>query len=491
MSERSLPSETPEGAEEESSEIIAGRFRIERPIARGGMAEVFLAEQIGLRRKVALKILAPPGGAEDTENFKERFRLEAETLASLSHPNIVVLHDYGRTEDGRFFLAMEYIDGPRFTDLLREGPFTPERAIDLILQICAALRYAHKRGVIHRDLKPSNLLVKTEDGHEQVRVVDFGLARLTDEQSITRSGMILGSPHCMSPEAVSGADIDARADIYSLGILLFRSVTGKYPFHGATSAATMIAHVNQPTPTFFSANPDLQVPSGLEDVVRRCLEKRPEARYQNVEELAGALAACRAVAPELFESVNITHTVITQKLKRAESRERWRRIVPGVLIGLVTALVGVGIWRLGVDSGPATATTATAASTPPPVVPEEGAEVVRIGPTPTGESPDEVPPGDDAEPSDAGEGEEEGSAADEEDLLEASGPAVEEPPVQAVQPVQPVQPANAGSDAGAAAALVDTPAPDVGDTPDETGPDETEEGGDKDEVVEELMPSPY
>ena len=222
--------------------IIADRYQVDRLIARGGMAAVYLAQHIKLNRAIALKILSPPPDAEDPSSFEERFRLEAETLAQLDHPNIVTLHDYGETEDGRFFLAMEYVEGPRLSDLLREGPLPVDRALRLIIQVCAGLRYSHKKGVVHRDLKPSNLLIRTrEDGEEQVKVVDFGLVKLTEaDQSITRAGLILGSPHCMAPEQVKGLRVDVRTDIYAVGILLFRSLTGQYPFHGPNSAATMI-----------------------------------------------------------------------------------------------------------------------------------------------------------------------------------------------------------------------------------------------------------
>ena len=134
--------------------VVAGRYRVERLIARGGMAAVFLAEQIALRRRVALKILHPPPDADESGNYAQRFRLEAETLATLDHPNIVTLYDYGPSEEGRFFLAMEYIEGPRYTDLIATGCLEPDRTIQLILQVCAALRYAHRHGVVHRDLKP-------------------------------------------------------------------------------------------------------------------------------------------------------------------------------------------------------------------------------------------------------------------------------------------------------------------------------------------------
>ncbi len=273
--------------EAQSPLLTAGRYRVERLIARGGMGAVYLARHIDLHREVALKILAPSPDMEESGSFEERFRLEAETLAALNHPNIVTLYDYGQTDDGRYFLALEYIDGPRFTDLLRDGALPPSDAVRLLLEVCRALRYAHKRGVVHRDLKPSNLLVWTDDeGDEHVKVVDFGLVKvMEDDQSLTRAGLILGSPHCMAPEQIRGDEIDHRADIYAMGVLLFRAVAGKWPFHGESSTATMIAHINNPIPRMADLGMGATVPPLLEDTIRRCLAKRAEDRYADVSSL--------------------------------------------------------------------------------------------------------------------------------------------------------------------------------------------------------------
>ncbi len=265
---------------------LGGRYKVERLIARGGMGSVYLCQDTELPRRLALKVLEARSTGDGQERFEDRFRLEASTLAGLNHPNIVTLYDFGRMEDGRFFLALEYIDGPRFTDLIRTGPMPVDRAVRLLSQVCRALRYAHRRGVVHRDLKPSNLLVRVdEDGEEQVKVVDFGLVKVVDDQSITRAGLILGSPHCMAPEQVRGTEVDHRADIYALGVLLFRAVSGQWPFHGESSTSTMIAHVQQAVPRLASVAPDLLFPEGLESILQRCLEKSPERRYPD----AGAL----------------------------------------------------------------------------------------------------------------------------------------------------------------------------------------------------------
>ncbi|MEQ1503363.1 MAG: serine/threonine-protein kinase, partial [Myxococcota bacterium] len=319
MNEEMPAPRTEHRPEPRGGSIIADRYQVDKLIARGGMSTVYLAHQTKLNRPVALKVLSPPPAGEEAAAFEQRFRREAQTLAQLDHHNIVVLHDYGETEDGRYYLAMEYIDGPRLSDLLKDGPLSPQRALGLLVQVCAGLRYAHKRGVVHRDLKPSNLLIRqNDDGVEQIKIVDFGLVKLTEtDQSITRAGLILGSPHCMAPEQVKGLEVDHRADIYAVGVLLFRTLTGQYPFHGTNSAATMIAHLNHPIPTFYSVAPELEVPPGLEDVVRRCLAKHPSDRYGDMRDVIEALGALMDVPPEglgvrtMTQSSSILHGVDT------------------------------------------------------------------------------------------------------------------------------------------------------------------------------------
>ncbi|MCB9797188.1 MAG: protein kinase [Alphaproteobacteria bacterium] len=317
---------------------VAGRYRVLRMIAKGGMGAVYEAEQMPLGRKVALKVLAEPPSSNDAEAFAHRFFLEASSLARLSHPHTVTLFDYGQTDDGTYFLVMEYVDGVPLSKLLqREGPLPPDRAIRLMLQVARAVANAHRHGVVHRDLKPSNLLVKSDpDGGDVVKVVDFGLAKLTEgDQSITVTGMILGSPHCMAPEQVNGAEVDERTDIYALGVLLFRCVTGHYPFHGSTTTATMIAHIQNPIPTLEEVAPDREFPSGLEDIIRNALAKNPDARYPNVSALIRDLAACGQVPSEELSAVS---TITLPPVKRRSA------LLPALAVsGLLAGLLGVGV----------------------------------------------------------------------------------------------------------------------------------------------------
>ncbi len=274
--------------------VIGGKFRIEKRIARGGQASVYLAYQEPLNRPVALKLLSPPNQeatAEEREAFEQRFLLEARTLAGLDHPNIVTVFDYGETDDGRYYLAMEYISGGRFLDLLKQGRLQAGRAVGLVIQVAQALRYAHKRGVVHRDVKNSNVLVRTLDnGEEQAKVVDFGLVKLSRmDTGLTQTGMILGSPHFMSPEQATGQAVDHRADIYATGVLLYCGLTAKYPFDGPHATAIITAHVTRDVPSFASKAPEAQIPEGLETIVRRCLEKKPGRRYPSMDALIADL----------------------------------------------------------------------------------------------------------------------------------------------------------------------------------------------------------
>lgn len=379
MPDKSAPASQAGRRDTLAGKTIASRYVIERLIARGGMAAVYLAHQVQLKRKVAIKVLRPPPDTEDAGSFHDRFRLEAETLAQLNHTHIVTVYDHGAFDEDQVFLAMEYVDGNRLTDLLRDGPLPVERALDLLMQVCEALRYAHRRGVVHRDLKPSNLLITTnDDGADLVKVVDFGLVKLTEvDVTITSAGLILGSPHCMAPEQVRGHDVDPRTDIYAMGVLLFRCLTGTYPFHGANSTATMIAHLNQPTPTFFSAAPDLEVPDGLENVTRRCLAKNPAERFQTMEELQDALAYFLNISPDQYRTVTRTHATLE---RYAPELRRKRRPLIWVGVGVVAALVlsmvtGAGLWAGaqlfaadrptgGVDTAIGVQTTATVPEAP-------------------------------------------------------------------------------------------------------------------------------
>ena len=321
--------------------LIGGKFRIENRIARGGQASVYLARQEPLNRPVALKILSPPSmeaTEEEREAFEHRFLLEARTLAGLDHPNIVTVFDYGETDDGRYYLAMEYIGGGRFLDLLKRGHLEVGRAVGLVLQVAQALRYAHKRGVVHRDVKNSNVLVRRLDnGEEQAKVVDFGLVKLSKMDSgLTQTGMILGSPHFIAPEQATGQGIDHRADIYATGVLLYCGLTGKYPFDGPHATAIITAHVTRDVPSFASVSPDLRVPDGLEAIVRRCLEKKPGRRFPSMDALIAELLPYHSGSSMEVESGEF-HTLTAGRV--IQPQRDWTAVWAGLIVGGVIVVL--------------------------------------------------------------------------------------------------------------------------------------------------------
>ena len=314
---------------------------------------MYLASDRSLARDVAVKVMAT---AEELGlahgEFQTRFAQEAEVLATLHHPHVVTVYDHGTTDDGLGFLVMEYVDGPRFADLLKEGPLTSQRVCTLLFQVCRALRYAHGLGVVHRDLKPTNLLIRQLGEDTVVKVVDFGLIKLLDAgyaDPITETGTVVGSPHYMSPEQIIGDPVEARTDIYAVGVLLFRSLTGVYPFHGEAPTMTMSAQVSQPVPRFADVAPELELDEHLEAVVRRCLEKRPADRFQDMTELMEAMLPFTELAVELSSHTPIPIDLITSRSGRRHPTRG--RQVPLWSLGLgvaVGVLMGVIVgWLLG------------------------------------------------------------------------------------------------------------------------------------------------
>lgn len=275
-------------------EVFADRYNIQRLIGRGGMGVVFLANQSPLRRQVAIKILKPPESLEDDPNFDERFLREAEAAARLQHPNTITVHDFGQADDGVLYIVMEYLAGNDLrTVLSHERTLTPARAIHIAKQVCKSLREAHRKGIIHRDLKPANvLLVRRDEDDDFVKVLDFGLVKFRGEASeITLAGKFLGSPRYTSPEALDRTrNVDHRADIYALGILLFTMITGRPPFDG-DPMQILHAHLHEIPTAMWKLNPASQTTPELESLVARCLEKDPDKRFQSMGELLLALIA--------------------------------------------------------------------------------------------------------------------------------------------------------------------------------------------------------
>jgi serine/threonine-protein kinase len=262
--------------------LFDGRYRILRKLGSGGMANVYLAEDQELGRRVAIKILNNRHANDD--QFVERFRREAKNAAGLSHPNIVSIYDRGEAE-GTYYIAMEFLDGRSLKELIvARGPAPISVAIDYTRQILAALRFAHRNGIVHRDIKPHNVLVDSEG---RLKVTDFGIARAGASQ-MTEAGSIIGTAQYLSPEQAKGSPVDQTSDLYSVGILIYELLTGAVPFTGDTPVEIAMKHLSA-TPDPLSSH-RAEIPRELDKVVLRALAKDPHERYQTAEEMDADLA---------------------------------------------------------------------------------------------------------------------------------------------------------------------------------------------------------
>jgi serine/threonine-protein kinase len=277
--------------------IINDRYRIVEAIGQGGMGRVYKALQSPLDRVVALKILG--AGHDRDPNFYKRFFLEASVTARLTHPNTITLYDYGRTQDGIFFIAMEYLDGRTLSQAMQQdGPLAQERVIHVAQQICRSLREAHALGIIHRDLKPANvILLRQQDDHDFVKVLDFGLVKFfhgdNSDGDITNAGTFMGSPHYIAPEQARNQGPDQRCDIYSLGVLLYQMLTGQVPFTAPNPVDIILKHLHEPPVPPREQRPDLEIDPQLEAIPLRCMAKERAERFQSMDELLAALKVVR------------------------------------------------------------------------------------------------------------------------------------------------------------------------------------------------------
>jgi beta-lactam-binding protein with PASTA domain/predicted Ser/Thr protein kinase len=322
-----------------------GRYEVLERVGAGGMADVYRARDSLLGRDVALKVLSERFAGD--RSFVERFRREAQAAANLSHPNIVSLYDYG-AEGSTYFIVMEFIEGRPLSDIINtEGPLLPERAAEIASDVAKALQRAHSAGLVHRDIKPGNIMVTTGG---QTKVTDFGIVRALGgdaEQTMTQAGMVIGTAAYLSPEQAQGEAIDPRADIYSLGCVLYEMFTGRAPFTGETPLAIAYKHVREQPQPPSSFNPD--VPASLDAITLKAMAKRPDDRYSSAKEMQADLdrflsgqkvhaepawAGTTMVAPAAASG-----TRVMQQYEEEEAEPRGRG--PGWYVALALIILGV------------------------------------------------------------------------------------------------------------------------------------------------------
>ena len=331
-------------AEQLIGRTISKRYRIESLIAAGGTGAVFRGEHLKMRKRVAIKVLHAE--LEGLILLKEQFEREAIAGAHISHPNVAVATDFGEFDDGSYFLVLEYVKGQTLKELLESGPLPVGRAIKLARQIASALSACHELDIVHRDVKSQNVMVTTDEaGSDAAKLIDFGFASVKMERmSVARADdplrdstevdpdTVMGTIAYLAPEAVGGNDaLDARSDLYALGVVMYEMLTGKRPFEGKTDAETFQMHRKTPAPNFIDKAPMLPVPASIEAIVLKLLAKDPDERYQTGDDVIAALdraEAGRSRAPSVAPSVELPPDLDAMIARRS----RWPKILAVVAV---------------------------------------------------------------------------------------------------------------------------------------------------------------
>jgi serine/threonine-protein kinase len=335
--------------------ILADRYRVLRTVGEGGMGRVYLAEHVRMGRLSAVKVMSP--ALAPTPDAISRFNREASNASRINHPNVAAIYDFGETEDGTLYLAMEYVEGKTLTAILREGgPLVPKRAAELAGQIADGLHAAHHLGIVHRDLKPDNILVTTRhDGREQVKIVDFGIAKTTQsgDQTVTSLGVAIGTPEYMSPEQIAGESLDARTDLYSLGLVLFNMLTGVLPHPALTSKQSLVQRLTAKPLTLSEVKASVPWPPRVQKALDRALAPEPDDRYGNVLDFARDVRSATGLST--FNGAAIVAGVATRMMTPAvvpvvsATTSRPRPIVSpppkrrrGLMLVVLTLIAGAG-----------------------------------------------------------------------------------------------------------------------------------------------------
>jgi hypothetical protein len=334
--------------------LLADRYRVLRTIGEGGMGRVYLAEHVRMGRLSAVKVMSP--SLAPTADAIGRFNREAANASRINQPNVAAIYDFGETDDGTLYLAMEYVEGETLSAVLRrEGPFSPGRAAEITGQIADGLTAAHHLGIVHRDLKPDNILVtRHHDGREWVKIVDFGIAKTThadSDQQVTSLGMAVGTPEYMSPEQIAGEQLDGRTDLYSLGLVLFNMLTGALPHPAMTSKQSLVQRLTARPRTLSDVRPTVQWPARLQVALDRALAPEPDDRFRSVGELAAVVRAAvgapmaSGAATQMMTPLSVEAVPTRQVASRPVAAERssWRRVAVGATVAV--AVLGLVLVR--------------------------------------------------------------------------------------------------------------------------------------------------
>ncbi len=317
-------------------QMLDGKYRIDAFISEGGMGSVYRATHVLLGKTIAIKLIKKELVTSD--DIVRRFQREARAASNIDHPNIVTVHDLGQTADGMLYIAMEFVDGRSLREEIRhKGPMAPPRIVRILRQVTSALASAHRRQIIHRDLKSQNIMLgKDSDGQELPTLVDFGIAKTFDEPAtqLTATGFAMGTPQYMSPEQAAGQAVDHRADLYSLGVVLYEMLAGVVPFSDASLASILVKQMSEIPERPSLKRPDVNVPPALEAIALRCLEKDPAKRFQSADDVIAALDAA-AVDGSNPAAVANEPTVVIARAAAGGRRGMSRTMV----IALVATLV--------------------------------------------------------------------------------------------------------------------------------------------------------